>query len=275
MAYSAPTRKALGIESDRITKYPRGFRPDQKKLAEAIQLDQNIRDRFRQALVVSNFDDVDGTIYTGAAAEVLSLNSGEAIYEVYQSAVASAAVIAPYRSGDGLELKPVAAADALELTNGTDSLSRTAYTVGSLLDGKKLMFSVKLKIDDISDVTEIFMGWRKAEAYQVDPDDYDEMASFNIGKDADGQIEIHTILNNAATAEVDTTLTDWADAGEHTLRIEVDNLGYCKFLYDGAAPTVSTTFKFDAGEVIVPFLYMNTETGDPGCSISQWDVGYM
>ena len=275
MAYTAPTRKALGIESDRITLYPRGFRPDQKKLAESIQLDQNIRDRFRQALVVSNFDDADGTVYTGAASEVLALNSGVAVYEVFQAAVASAAVIAPFQSGDGLELQPVAAADALELTNGTSSLSRAAYTVGSLLDGKKLMMSVKMKIDDISDVTEIFCGWRKAEAYQADPDSYAAVAAFHIGATDDGRISITTSVSSTETV-VDTTLTDWADAGEHTLRIEVDNLGLCKFLYDGAAPTVTVaSFKFTAGEVIVPFLHMNTETGDPGCSISQWDVGYM
>jgi hypothetical protein len=269
------SRIALGIETDAPGNYQTKLNNREKKIVEAVQENQNIKDDFQQALIVSNFDNADGTVYTGATAEVLSFHSGKAAYEVYQAAVNSAAVIAPFQSASGLELKPVAAADALELTVGTTALSKAAYVIGSLASNKKIYMEATIEIDDISDVTEIFFGWRKAEAYQADPDSYDEMASFNIGKDADGQIEIHTILNNAATDEVDTTLTDWVDTGSHTLRIEVDNNGKCVFLYDGAVPTITKQFSFDDAEVIVPFIHLNTETGDPGVSISNLEIGYM
>lgn len=268
----------LGIETDDPKNYQQKLNNREKKLAEAVREDQNLEDSFEQALVVSNMDNADGTVYTGAAGEECSFHSGKAVYEFHQAAVASAAVVTPFRSADGLELKPVAAADAIEVGNGISSSSRAAYTVGSFAAGadKKIFFEAVIKIDDISDVSELAMGWRKAEAYQAAVDDYDEMASWNIGADADGQVEIHTILNGGATSETDTTLADWADAGEHTLRIEVDNTGLCKFLYDGAAPTVDVTgFSFDSGEVLVPFVFLDTETGDPGVSISSWKVGYM
>lgn len=275
MARSQQNPVILGQETDTIKNYQRKLNQREKKLAEAVLYNENIDDDFPQALVLSNMDNADGTVYTGAAGEELGFHSGRAAYEVHQAAVATPAVVTPYQSADGLEVKPVAAADALEITNGITALSRAAHVVGSFLHPDKLVyFKTKIKIDDISDVTELAVGFRKAEAYQAAVDDYDEMAAFNIGADADGQIEIHTILNNAATVETDTTETDWADGGEHTLEITVDNNGVCKFYYDGAEPTVTAAFTFDAAEVIVPFLFLDTETGDPGVSVSEWKCGY-
>jgi hypothetical protein len=256
------------ISRRELPSYPARHNKREKKLYETLISDKNISDTFDSGLVVSNFDNADGTIYTGATAEVLAVHSGEAAYEVYQAAVATPAVVAPYQSADGLELKPVAAADALELTNGRTSRSKAAWTVG---DGS-FYFKTTLKIDTVSSVTEIFAGLRKAEAYQADPDSYDEMAAFNIGKDVDGQVEIHTILNNAATAESAAVGSAMANGDSVTLEIQVAKDGRCRFFRDGTESTAAA-FKFDAAEVVVPFLHLNTETGDPGVSISLWEIG--
>lgn len=274
MARSQTNPVILGQETDTTKNYQRKLNQREKKLAEAILYSENIDDDFSSALVVSNFDNTDGTIYTGTAGEALGFHSGRAAYEYY-CAAGTAAVVAPYQSASGLEVKPQITAGAVEITNGTTALSRAAHVVGSLLtDDKELYLKAKIKIDDISDVTELWVGLRKAEAYQADPESYDELVAFNIGKDADGQVEIHTILNNATTVETDTTETDIVDGGEHTFEIRVKNSGVVKFLYDGAEPTVTKAFTFDAGEVIIPFLHLDTETGDPGVSISEWKVGY-
>lgn len=275
MARSQTNPVVLGQETDTTKNYQRKLNQREKKLAEAILYSENIDDDFPSALVVSNFNNVDGTIYTGTAAEVLGVHSGRAAYEYYCSA-GTAAVVAPYQSASGLELKPQITAGAVELTLGTTALSRAAHVIGSLLatDDKEIYMQAVIKIDDVSDVTELWVGWRKAEAYQADPENYDELCAFNIGKDADGQVEIHTILNGATTAETDTTETDIADAGEHTFEIRIKNSGECTFLYDGAAPTVTTAFSFDSGEVVLPFIHLDTETGDPGVSISSLKVGY-
>lgn len=278
----------LGIETDDPKNYQQKLNNREKKLAEAVREDDNIEETFEQALIVSNMDNADGSVYTGAAGEEVGLFTGKNAFEVHQAAVATPAVVTPHQSSAGLEVKPVAAADALEVTNGITSLSKAAKTVGSFKGDKRVFFEANILIDDISDVTELAMGFRKAEAYQAAVDDYDEMAAFNIGQDADGQIEIHTILNGAATAEVDTTETDWADGKAYLLRIEVENNGKCHFFITSAAasaaaaelltpatPTVTADFSFDSGEVIVPFLFLDTETGDPGVSVSRWTVGYM
>lgn len=268
------TANRLGIVRDAPGNSPTRHSKRERKLLETAREDKNISDTFRQALIMSNMDNADGTVYTGATAEVLAIDSGKAIYEVYQAAVNSAAVVTPYTSASGLELKPVAAADALELTNGTTSLSRAAFTVGTDAD---FFCEATITIDDISDVTEIFYGFRKAEAYAADPDSYDAVAAFHIGATDDGRISITTSVASTETV-VDTTLTDWVDdvagTGTHTLKIIVRKSGRVEFLFDGAAPTVTvTSFSFTAAEVVVPFLHLNTETGDPGLSISSWKVG--
>lgn len=274
MAREDTNRIALGLETDTVKKYQRALNQREKKLAEAVLYDENIDDDFSSALVVSNFDNDDGTIWTGAAEETLGFHSGRYGYE-YRAAAGTAAVLAPFQSADGLELQPVITAGACEITNGTTALSKAAYTVGSFLGYKKIFMEATIKIDTVTNVTELWCGWRKAEAYQTDPDLYDELAAFNIGKDGDGQIEIHTILNNATTDETDTAETDWAASGEHTLRIEVDNNGNCAFYYDGSTPSTTTTFQFDSGEVILPFCFLDTESAAAGVSISKWTVGYM
>jgi hypothetical protein len=285
---------ALGIETDDPKNYQQRLNNREKKVAEAVREDENIVDTFDQALCVGSVDQVVGTVFTGAAAEVVSLKSNKAQYEMYISSVATgAAVAAPYQSSAGLELKSLAGAtgpDSYELGHGTTSLSKAAYTVGSFLSDKKIFMEANILIDDISDVTEMWFGWRKAEAYQAtDPDAYDEMAAFVVEQGTDvGRINIDTILNNAATSRTDTTEADWADTKAYRLRIEVDNAGKCKFLITAAAasaaaaataalaePAATANFSFDSGEVIIPFLRIDTEIGDPGISVSRWEVGYM
>lgn len=269
----------LGLETEVAGDYPVKHNARERKLAETIREDKNIVDTFQQALVVGSTNNDTGAAIDFSAAPTagmeLGLSSGKASYEMHISAINGTAVwTLPHVSADGLELNVdddvTNGITSVELTNGVTARSKAAMTVGT---DAPFFLEATIKIDDISDLTEMFFGWRKAEAYQVDPESYDEMASFNIGKDADGQIEIHTILNNGTTAETDTTETDWANAGEHTLRIEVDAAGRCKFLLDGAEPAVSASFTFDDGEVIVPFLQILAETGDPGISISSWKCG--
>lgn len=279
-------RIPLGVETEAVGNYQTRLNNREKKVIETLREETNIVETFEQALTMSNMDNADGTIYTGAAGEELGFYTGKNAFECHQSAVATPAVVTPFQSTAGLEIKPVAAADALEITNGTTSLSKAAYTVGSFPGNKTIFFEANILIDDISDVSEVGFGWRKAEAYVAAVDTYDEMATFNIGADSDGQIEIHTILNNGATAEVDTTETDWADGKAYKLRIEVNNAGLCTFLITAAAasaaaaelltpavPTVTATYSFDSAEVIVPFLFLDTETGDPGVSVSSWKCG--
>ena len=260
----------VGIFSDDTT-YPPRLNKLGHKILEAAREDTNIIETF-EFVQTGDRNAVDGTAYTGDFGEVLLARTKKNIFEIYQASVAAPATTnVPYASSDGLEMVPVAAGDALELTAGTSTSSSIAKTVGT---DPRFFMEATLKIDDISDVTEIFCGFRKAEAYQADPDDYDELAAFHIGDTDDGRISIATILNGAATDMTDTTEDDIADGGEVTLRIVVDKQGNVSFSVDGSEPTVTKAFKFDDGEIVVPFIHLQTETGDPGLSLSQLKCGY-
>jgi len=257
----------------------------QKKALEQAQLGRSCQDEFKSGQpVISATDCGAGTLLPAeavAGAEI-AFKTKHGDYEQHLAIVESTgtAVYAfPSVSADGLELSLDAnvtdGVTAQEITNGITAASPCAYTVGT---DRPFYLEAKVKIDDISDLEELFVGFRKAEAYQADPDSYDEMAAFHIGETgataADGQINMATILNNAATAYTDSTEADWADGETKTLKVSVRRSGEVEFSLDGAAPTVSAYYKFDEGEVVVPFLYADntsgSTTGDPGVTLVSW-----
>ncbi len=139
--------------------------------------------------------------------------------------------------------------DGVELvTGGLKSFGRYVTTVGT---SDAVEFRVKFSIADVSGTDDCAIGFRKMEAFQAAIDNYDEMACLNV---ISGDINIETILNNAATTTTDTT-DNWADDATHELKVRVYKSGRVKYFIDGVAPTVTAQFTFDAGEVIIPFFY--------------------
>lgn len=280
-------RIPLGIETDSPASYQTRLNNREKKVVEATREDRNIEDTFRQALLFSHINKDSGAVidYTAepAAGQEYTWSTGTNQFETHIAVIESSGTAAwsfPTVSADGLELTLDGnATDGItgyEIGHGILSTNKTCYTVGSFEDQTKRIFlEATIKIDDISDLTFLWFGWRKAEAYQVDPDNYDEMACFKIGVTDDGRFSTATILNNAATTVTDTTLTDWADAATYTLRVEINNAGQVFYKVDGTEPTVVAAFTFDAAEKLVPFLHLTNETGDPGVSISSWKVGFV
>ena len=129
---------------------------------------------------------------------------------------------------------------------GITSKAPRAYTVGTAFYAR-----LRFSIATVAGTDDCAFGFRKAEAAQANLDDYDEMAVLNV---ISGNITIETILNGGATATTDTT-DDWADAGIHELRVDVSAAGVVTYKIDGAAPTVTAAFSFDAGETVIPFLF--------------------
>lgn len=144
--------------------------------------------------------------------------------------------------------------DGVELTNGITSIGRCAFTVGT---SGAFHLRAKFTITDVSGTDDCAIGFRKAEAYQANLDDYDEMFGINV---IGGDINKTAILNGGATDDDDTT-DNWADAAEHEIEIRVSAAGVCTILIDGVAPTsAGTAFTFDAGEVVVPFFFVLNHT---------------
>ena len=158
--------------------------------------------------------------------------------------------------------------DGIELTNGISSISRCAFTVGT---SPAFHLRAKFTITDVSGTDDCAIGFRKAEAYQGNLDDYDELFGINV---ISGTIYKTAILNGGATDD-DSTGDAWADAGAHEVEIKVSAAGVCTILIDGAAPTSSgTAFTFDSGEVVVPFFFVLNDTDLYDSIIfTAWEVG--
>jgi len=178
-------------------------------------------------------------------------------------------ITAPSLAAGGLDVgMDQADNDGVEITNGITARSRAAFVVGT---SPAFYAKAKFKIPDVSGTDDFAFGFRKAEAYQGNLDDYDEMACLNV---ISGNINIETILNGDTTDTTDTT-DDWADNEEHTLEVYVSAAGVVTYKINGAAPTVPAAFTFDADEVVVPFFFMLHATAAQAGSVllESWEVG--
>lgn len=165
-------------------------------------------------------------------------------------------LVAPVIGSNGLNVSlDLTDNDGIELTPGITALSPFAYVVGTDL---AFFTSLRFRLTDVSGTDQCMVGFRKAEAYRADWNDYDELFAVNI---VSGDIKTSKILNNAATSTTDTT-DDWADATQKEVSIYVSAGGVCTVKVNtgtgptGQAPTVELAHTFDAGEVVVPFFYM-------------------
>jgi len=158
--------------------------------------------------------------------------------------------------------------DGVEVSQGITSRSRGAFVVGT---DAAFYAKCKFSIETVAGTDDCAFGFRKAEAYQANIDDYDEMACLNA---ISGNITIETILNGGETTATDTT-DDWADAETHTLEIYVSAAGVVTYKIDGTAPTTTAAFTFDDGEVVVPFFFMlNANSSQAGViALQEWEAG--
>jgi hypothetical protein len=273
----------IGYQTTTIGNYPaRLFGKREYKLLESARDDhQQILETWDAPLVWSSVDQEGHLLALTAPAagdEIAFRTTKHTFLAHIQSINGTPVQSFPYVSANGLELNTDDDATngilGWEITNGILSTSKCAYTVGSFaVPEKKIFFEATINETDISDITKLFIGFRKAEAFQASIDDYDELAA--IGVDDSANIDIITILNDGTTGTTDTTQNK-TEGTAITLRVVVKNSGVVEFLIDGSTPTVvPAPFTFDSGEVIVPFLHFVADTGDPGAYVSAWRCGVL
>ena len=157
--------------------------------------------------------------------------------------------------------------DGIELGGSHITRGRHGYTIGT---SPSFFFEVKFSIADVSGTDDCAIGFRKAQAYQANFDDYTDAATLNV---ISGAITIETILNNAATTSTDTT-DAWADGESHTLTVNVNKSGAVTYQIDGVSPTVIAAFTFDTGDVVFPFIFMLNAADVAGeVALTKWEVG--
>ena len=223
---------------------------------------------------------------TGAAGDVNGLMFDRNLFQYH--IIGTATILAPALTATGLDLSlDKADNDGLELTLGCEhpegtvisARGRGTFTVGT---DKPFYIAFKVSNADVSGTDEFMVGFRKSELYQaVIETAYDEMAAFNVRS---GDIFTTTILNSSSGTVTDTDTTDnWADADTKTLTVWCDSdgsrLGTARAVYyeiDGVKPTTVPTalFKFDAGEVVIPFFAYRYATTTPGVIEAKlWESG--
>lgn len=126
------------------------------------------------------------------------------------------------------------------------------------------------KIDDVSGTDDCAFGLRKAEAFQANIDDYDELVCLNV---ISGVVTRETILNGGATSSVATGFT-WADLATHELSYVANYRGdrQVDVFFDGS---YAGKFTFDAGEVIQPFFYLLQAPDLTPVYWSKFEIGYV
>ena len=191
----------------------------------------------------------DGTIVSGTAGDINIMTlPGTSLTYIPRG---TQTIVLPQLSTTGLNVgMDQTDNDGVEISAGITAISPAAFVVGTDKFYARLQFSIAT----VAGTDDCAFGFRKAEASQANLDDYDEMAVLNV---ISGDIKTETILNNGGTTTTDTT-DNWADAETHELEVSVALDGTVSYKIDGATPTVvaATDFKFDAGEVVVPFFFM-------------------
>lgn len=255
----AEIRRGPGLK-DRHISASAGIKPYKLDLGAKYFYD-NFKSRVHTSLAT-------GAATGGATGNVNVMDSGKLQYE-YHIKGAGQTITTPVLEADGLDISLDQTDDeGAEYSLGILSRNAAAFTVGTHSFYGKL----KLKIADVSGTDDCAFGFRKAEAYQAAIDNYDEMAALNVIL---GDITIETILNNGATTSTDTT-ANVADGGTVTLGVFVDLGGNVRYEIDGAAPSTTAAFKFDAGEVVVPFFYFLQATTSPGkVHLQELEVGLL
>jgi hypothetical protein len=267
-------RIPMGIEKDLAKDYQQRLNNREKKLAEAVREDQNIDDDFQQGLVCSQSDDRDGTVYVGGGADQeCAFHSGKAAYELHVEAEAGTpTAIFPFTAGTagvGVTNDATNGLTDFEITNGINSLSRSAYTVGSFPGAKTIFFECDVDLTTVASVTGLWAGWRLAEAYTT-PAAYDSYATVY----KDGSDDIYTSVElDGAGANSDDTGLNWADGENYALRVEVDNDGSARMYVAGTEYLAAPTHTFTSGDVIIPFLALDCESTTAGFTFSTWKCG--
>jgi hypothetical protein len=215
---------------------------------------------------------VGGGAASGTAGDtnVLLFPQGQLEYNIKGTQTITAPVIANFATGQsalniGMDQTDN---DGVELCPGILNSNNQAFKTGT---DAAFFFSVRLNIPDVSGTDDLAIGFREAEAYQANIDDYTDMAVLNV---ISGAIYIETILNGAATVSTDTTDT-WADNATKQLTVKVSSAGVVTYLIDGAAPTVTAAYTFTSGLYVVPFLFFLHASDVAGSvQILDWECGY-
>ncbi len=213
-----------------------------------------------------------GGAATGATGDENVMHLGDGIQLEQHILGAGQTLIAPVLTAVGLDVgADQADNEGMELCGGILASNRLSFTAQT----DACFVEVVVKLEDASGVDPFYVGFRKQEAYQAAIGSYTDYFVLGVEGTANpNKIQFQTNLNGGGAATTDSTDT-WADAAQKTIRVNVSAGGVATGLIDAASPTTEpSTFTFDSGDVLTPFIYFLNGTDLAGkVEISSFKCG--
>jgi hypothetical protein len=168
--------------------------------------------------------------------------------------------------------------DGIEIFSNLYPASGAPLVVGT---SPAFQFTLGVNFALANGTDDLFIGFRKEEnAYQGTMTGYDTY--FGLGNDTAASpmaLKVREELNGAAGASTDTTDTQ-ADATDLFVRVLVSAAGVCTVQHGDsvatlAAPTVTSAFTADTGDILVPtFRFLQANAAQTGVvKLIHWEAG--
>jgi hypothetical protein len=188
-------------------------------------------------------------------------------------------------------LGPVGAALGIDIgCDQTDNEGLDLFSNMMLADGRPIAvgidgafyFQTTVTIQTINGCDDLFIGFITAETAQANMEDYNTFFGLGINTAATpGLLKVREELAGAGAVNTSTTDTI-ASATALQVRVMVSGAGVATVTHDAAstgtlaAPTVTSTFTFNDGQMVVPHIrFLNANAAQAGTFVvSEWDVGF-
>jgi len=196
---------------------------------------------------------------TDTATNIMSLQDGE-IMESYN--IGTQTIIAPRMAAAGLLVSlDLTDDEGVEYNWGTRANSKHAYTIGTT---PAFFLEWNFTLADVTGCDPVGIGFRKQEANNSTLESYTDFAWIGVSEsDTTAVISLKTRLNMGSVTTTNTT-DAWTNGQTHRLKILVSAAGVVTYEIDGAAPTATAAFTFDAADVVMPFFHGLHGTITPG-----------
>ena len=215
---------------------------------------------------------VGGGAATGVAGDNNVLYTRSGSYEWF--VIGTQTILAPKLDTFGLNLVQDAAVagDGMEFILGQTALCPAAFIIGT---DAAFYMKCQFQVQDASGTNPLFIGFRKAQAFDATLANYTDFVTIGIvGTANPNTIQIQTQIGTAGVVTTNTTQT-WADGAAHYISIFVSSTGVVTYQIDGQAPTVTAAYTFTNALTVVPFIRF-TQAADltTQAAINWLEVGY-
>lgn len=164
-----------------------------------------------------------------------------------------------------------AADEGVEIVEGDHNVggTKTNFTIGT----DAFYLKVKIYLTDADGSDDLFIGFRKLEAFEAAVNDYDSYAMIGV-QVADFYTETEGNDGTISLVSTDLTTTNWANTEAHELGIYIDAAKAVTYTIDGSAAGGAAAFTWTDTDVVVPFLFFlhHTEVSEL-TYLQSWECG--